>query len=56
MIGKWREAAKVIIRTGGLEPWGNVVMVSGIDAAGYFAKEGVVVPDYYRQRVDYREK
>ncbi|MDR1580627.1 MAG: D-ribose pyranase [Synergistaceae bacterium] len=56
IMGKWREAAKVIVRTGALQPWGNVVLVSGVDAPGYFSKPGVVVPDYYQQRADYEEK
>jgi D-ribose pyranase len=56
IIGKWRDSAKVFIRSGGLEPWGNIVFVSGIDASAYFAKEGVVVPDYYKERVSYKEK
>lgn len=56
MIGVWRDAARVVIRTGGLEPWGNIVLVSGIDAPAYFAKEGVITPDYYEQRVSYNEQ
>jgi D-ribose pyranase len=55
IIGKWRDSAKVFIRSGGLEPWGNIVFVSGIDAPAYFAKEGVIVPDYYEERVSYKE-
>lgn len=56
IIGKWRDSAKVIIRSGGLEPWGNIVFISGIDAPAYFSKEGTVVPDYYKDRVAYVEK
>ena len=56
MIGKWRDAAKVVVRTGGLEPWGNIVLVSGIDAPAYFAKEGAIAPDYYEERVAYKEE
>jgi len=55
IIGQWRDAAKVIIRTGGLEPWGNIVFTSGIDAPAYFAKEGVITPDYYESRASYEE-
>ena len=56
IIGKYRDQAKYFIRTGGLEPWGNIVLVSGIDAPEYFKKEGVVVPDYYEDRVGYKER
>lgn len=56
IIGTYRDQAKYFVRTGGLEPWGNIVLVSGIDAAEYFSKEGVIVPDYYEERVGYEEK
>jgi D-ribose pyranase len=56
ILGKWKNSAKVFIRSGGLEPWGNIVFVSGIDAPAYFSKKGVVVPDFYKDRVEYREK
>ncbi len=39
IIGKYRDQAKYFIRTGGLEPWGNIVLVSGIDAPAYFKKD-----------------
>jgi len=38
-----------------LEPWGNIVFTSGIDAPAYFAKEGVITPDYYESRASYEE-
>jgi D-ribose pyranase len=56
ILEKWKNSAKVFIRTGGLEPWGNIIFVSGIDAPVYFSKKGVIVPDYYKDRVSYREK
>lgn len=43
--------AKFIIRTGSFEPWGNIVLYSGIDAPEWFKKEGVIVPDDYKKRV-----
>lgn len=43
--------AKAIVRTGAFEPWGNIGLVSGVDVDRFFAKEGIVVPDYYRDRV-----
>lgn len=46
--------AKYIIRTGSFEPFGNVVLQSGIDAPKWFAKEGCLVPGYYEERVEYK--
>lgn len=48
--------AKYIVRTGAFEPWGNVVLVSGIDAPEWFKKPGVTTPDYYAERAAYREE
>lgn len=45
--------AKYIVRTGGFEPWGNVVLAAGIDAHKWFQKEGCIVPDYYEERANY---
>lgn len=43
--------AKAIVRTGALDPWGNVLLLSGVDVPAYFSRPGVVVPDYYRDRM-----
>ena len=51
IIGKYRDKTKYFVRTGGLEPWGNIVLISGIDALEYFKKGGVIVPEYYEERV-----
>ena len=53
---KYSHEAKYIIRTGGFEPWGNVVLCSGVDAPVWFQKEGAIAPDYYEKRVDYKEE
>lgn len=45
--------AKYIVRTGGFEPWGNVVLAAGIDAHKWFQKDGVVTPGYYEERANY---
>lgn len=47
--------AKAVVRTGALDPWGNVLLRSGVDVAAYFARPGVVVPDYYRDRMPAEE-
>lgn len=43
--------AKAIVRTGAFDPWGNVLLTSGVDVAAFFAQPGVVVPDYYAHRI-----
>lgn len=45
--------AKYIVRTGNMMPWGNVVLVAGIDAKRWFQKEGCITPDYYEERASY---
>lgn len=44
-------SAKAVVRTGAFDPWGNVVLHSGVDVPAFFAQPGVVVPDYYADRV-----
>lgn len=43
--------AKVILRTGAFDPWGNIALFSGVDVPIWFAKPGTVVPEYYRSRM-----
>lgn len=43
--------AKAIVRTGAFNPWGNVGLVCGVDVPRWFDEPGVVVPDYYRDRM-----
>jgi len=43
--------AKFIVRTGAFDPWGNIVLYSGVDVPGWFAKPGTVVPEYYASRM-----
>lgn len=45
--------AKFVVRTGAFEPWGNVVLTSGVDVPKWFTGERVVVPDYYRDRLEH---
>jgi D-ribose pyranase len=47
------KTAKVIIRTGNFSPFGNIVLVSGVKAPVWFTKPGVVIPDFYTERVKY---
>lgn len=48
--------AKVIIRTGAFDPWGNIVFISGVDAPKWFKKDGIIVPDFYKERVERTEE
>lgn len=43
--------AKVIVRTGAFDPWGNILLYGGVDVAKWFAKPGVITPDYYADRM-----
>lgn len=43
--------AKAIVRTGAFNPWGNILLYSGVDVPRWFDKEGVIAPDYYKDRL-----
>ena len=43
--------AKAIVRTGSYEPWGNIVLQSGVDVPKWFDKEGIIVPEYYKDKM-----
>ena len=43
--------AKVIVRTGAYDPWGNVILQSGVDVPQWFNKPGVIAPDYYKDKL-----
>jgi D-ribose pyranase len=51
MLAGAAQQAKAIVRTGAFDPWGNVGLVSGVDAPRWFAREGVVVPEAYSARI-----
>lgn len=51
MLGEQALRAKVIVRTGAFEPWGNIGLICGVDAPKWFGGEGVIVPDYYADKV-----
>lgn len=48
--------AKVIIRTGSFQPWGNIMLVSGINAPAWFGKPGITAPEFYAERVKFEDK
>ncbi|MCZ2153250.1 MAG: D-ribose pyranase [Bryobacterales bacterium] len=43
--------AKVIVRSGAFDPWGNILLYSGVDVPQWFSKPNVIVPDYYADRM-----
>ncbi|WP_025157884.1 D-ribose pyranase [Leifsonia aquatica] len=51
MLGSVAAQAKVIVRTGAFEPWGNIGLVCGVDVPHWFGGDGVVAPDYYADRL-----
>lgn len=44
--------AKVIVRTGAFDPWGNIILYSGVNAPIWFSKPGVKTPAAYQPAVD----
>lgn len=56
IIEEYSKKARVMVRTGSFEPWGNIILYSGIDAHVWFQKDGAVTPDYYEERASYKGK
>lgn len=52
ILGEMAAEAKVIVRTGAFDPWGNILLYSGVDVPKWFSKPGTVVPDYYADRME----
>lgn len=46
--------AKVIVRTGAFDPWGNILLYSGVDVPKWFSKPGTVAPAYYAEKMKQR--
>jgi len=51
ILSEMAAQAKVIVRTGAFDPWGNILLYSGVDAPVWFSKPGLKVPEVYRKRV-----
>ncbi|MEU4644469.1 D-ribose pyranase [Micromonospora sp. NPDC023814] len=51
MLGELAHQAKAIVRTGAFNPWGNVGLICGVDVPRWFDEPGVIVPDYYQDRM-----
>ena len=51
ILSEMAAKAKVIVRTGAFDPWGNILIYSGVDVPKWFSKPGVVAPDYYAKKL-----
>jgi D-ribose pyranase len=51
ILGPLAHKAKFIVRTGAFDPWGNILLYSGVDVKKWFTKPGTVVPEYYQSRM-----
>ena len=51
ILGSLAHKAKFIVRTGAFDPWGNILLYSGVDVKKWFTKAGTVVPEYYQSRM-----
>ncbi|GAA2896468.1 D-ribose pyranase [Microbacterium esteraromaticum] len=51
VLGALAKQAKVIVRTGAFEPWGNIGLFCGVDVPKWFGGDGVVAPDYYADKL-----
>ncbi len=52
ILGGISRQAKVIVRTGAFDPWGNILLYSGVDVPKWFSKPGVIAPDYYARKLN----
>lgn len=51
MLSALAQQAKLIVRTGAFNPWGNVGLFCGVDLPRWYDEPGVEVPDYYTERL-----
>ncbi len=51
ILSEMAAKAKVIVRTGAFDPWGNILLYSGVDAPVWFSKPGLNVPEEYQEIV-----
>lgn len=51
ILSEMAAQAKVIVRTGAFDPWGNILLYSGVDVPKWFDKPGVVAPPEYASRL-----
>lgn len=51
-VGALAQKAKVIVRSGAQEPWGNIALQAGVDYHSYFANPEIGVPAHFRALLD----
>jgi len=51
ILSEMAAKAKAIVRTGAFDPWGNILLYSGVDVPAWFSKPGVVAPEYYARKL-----
>lgn len=51
ILSEMAAKAKVIVRTGAFDPWGNILLYSGVDVPLFFNRPGVIAPDYYAKKL-----
>lgn len=51
ILSTYAAKAKVVVRTGAFDPWGNVLLWSGVDAPKWFGKPGVKPTDFYADKL-----
>jgi D-ribose pyranase len=51
ILSEMAARAKVIVRTGAFDPWGNILLYSGVDVPKWFSKPGVVAPPEYAKKL-----
>lgn len=51
ILSEMAPRAKVIVRTGAFDPWGNILLYSGVDVPKWFDKPGVVAPPEYARKL-----
>jgi simple sugar transport system permease protein/D-ribose pyranase len=51
ILGEMAGRAKLIVRTGAFDPWGNILLYSGVDAPLWFSKPGTVAPPEYARKL-----
>ena len=51
LLEEYGQRAKVIVRTGAFNPWGNIALISGVDPRLWFEKESVKAPEDYKKKI-----
>lgn len=51
LLGEIATSAKTIVRTGALDPWGNIALQGGVDYNKYFADPRLDAPEPFRSLI-----